>query len=144
MSYPAEFVNYCQSIDQRLTSLRKSILFILWSARIPLKAYEILDRLLQTKFNAKPPTVYRVLDYFVDSGLVHKIESIQSYTLCQGLEKHLSSELLLVCNHCHQVSEFYESSLHPLLQKLADMNHFLLGNAAIELRGICSSCNGVC
>src|SRR5436190_23974973 len=112
MIYPALFLNYCAATELKLTSLRKSVLFILWNAGKPLKAYEILDNLLLIKQNSKPPTVYRVLDYFVDYGVVHKIESIQSYTLCHEPEKHLPSEILMVCNDCHQVNEIYDRRMH--------------------------------
>lgn len=140
MIYPAYFLNYCATMKLKYTSLRKSVLFILWSIEKPLKAYEILDRLLKIKQNAKPSAVYRVLDYFVACGVVHKIESIQSYTLCSEPEKHHSSELLMVCNDCHQVSELYDVNLGALVQKLSQENQFHLGKGAIELRGSCEKC----
>jgi Fur family zinc uptake transcriptional regulator len=128
-------------MELKITSLRKSVLFILWNTEKPLKAYEILDNLLEIKKNARPPTVYRVLDYFVDYGVIHKIESIQSYTLCREPEKHYSSEVLMVCNDCHQVNELYDGAMHALVQKLSQENHFQLGKSAIELRGICEKCS---
>lgn len=140
MSYPPEFIQFCARINNKLTSLRKSILYILWNSGKPLKAYEILEQLLQTKYNSKPPTVYRVLDYFVAAGLVHKIESIQSYTLCQTLQKHYQSELLMVCNNCHQVQEIYDQVLHDLLERLSTHQGFNLSADAIELKGLCAAC----
>ncbi|MBA2710203.1 MAG: transcriptional repressor [Tatlockia sp.] len=141
MIYPASFLSYCSTMGLKITSLRKSVLFILWNTNKPLKAYEILDNLLKIKKNAKPPTVYRVLDYFVDYGVIHKIESIQSYTLCCEPEKHYSSEVLMVCNDCHQVKEIYDDSMHSLVQKLSKEHLFHLGKGAIELRGICEKCS---
>lgn len=141
MIYPASFLNYCETIEIKMTSLRKSVLFILWNAEKPLKAYEILEKLLKTKENATPPTVYRVLDYLVDSDVIHKIESIQSYKLCHEPEKHYPSEVLMVCDHCHQVKELYDGALHALVQKLSEEHHFHLGKDAIELRGSCEACS---
>ena len=140
MIYPAPFIDYCTSIGSKLTSLRKSILYILWEVEKPLKAYEILEALLQIKENSQPPTVYRVLDFFVNGGVVHKIESIQSYTLCREPKKHLPSEMLMVCNNCHNVSEFYDENMRVLVQKLATNNAFHLGEDAIELKGLCHAC----
>jgi Fur family transcriptional regulator, zinc uptake regulator len=140
MSYPNSFLSYCAAIEIKLTSLRKSVLYILWKTKKPLKAYEILDNLLQVKQNSKPPTVYRILDYLEDYGVVHKIASIQSYTLCHEPEKHLPSEVLLVCNDCHQVSELYDGTMHALVQKLSKENHFHLSQGTIELKGICDKC----
>ncbi|WP_051555269.1 transcriptional repressor [Legionella fairfieldensis] len=140
MTYPASFLDYCASINLKLTSVRKGVLFILWCAEKPLKAYEILDHLVQIKQNSKPPTIYRVLDYFVDYGVVHKIESIQSYTLCHEPAKHRPSEILMVCSNCYQVSELYDDAIHNLLEKLSQASEFHLGKDAIELKGICSQC----
>lgn len=140
MIYPDAFVAYCAQIDYRLTSLRKSVLFILWHLQKPLKAYEILNQLLQIKQNSTPPTVYRVLDYFVASGLVHKVESIQSYALCHEPERHLPSEILMVCTHCHQVRESYDPALRALVQHLSEQNGFHIGQDAIELKGFCNAC----
>lgn len=140
MKYSSVFLDYCATIKLKLTSLRRSILFILWSTTKPLKAYEILDQLLRSKENAKPPTVYRVLDYFVEYGIVHKIESIQSYTLCHEPAKQHSSEVLMVCNDCHQVNELYDQTMHELVQRLAHEHHFHLGQGAIELKGLCAKC----
>lgn len=111
MIYPESFIEYCTGFNYKVTSLRKRILYILWAVEKPLKAYEILDNLLKINTNSKPPTVYRVLDYFVKCGVVHKIESIQSFTLCREPKKYLSSEVLMVCNQCRRVEEIHDDDM---------------------------------
>lgn len=140
MIYPKEFLEYCQNIVEKLTSLRKSVLFVLWERKKPLKAYDILNVLAQSNATIKAPSVYRALDYFLQCGIVHKIESIQSYTLCCEPDKHLPSELLMVCNHCHQVQEIYDLTVRSLIQNLATKSDFTLGQEGIELRGLCQRC----
>lgn len=140
MNYPISFIQYCATLAIKLSSLRKEVLYILWSAQKSLKAYEILETLLKVKSNSTPPTVYRTLLYFVEKGIVHKIESIQSYALCCEPEKHLPSEILMVCNHCHQVVEIYDADVRNLVAKLADHHHFQLNQDAIELKGHCQTC----
>ena len=140
MNYPVPFLDYCDAIEIRLTSLRKAVLYILWQMERPLKAYEVLDNLLQTKENAAPPTVYRVLDYFVAAGVVHKIESIQSYTLCREPKKILPQEILMVCNQCRRVQEIYDEKFGLLIQKLSQHHYFQLNQEAIELKGLCRDC----
>lgn len=141
MSYPPVFMELCSSIALRLTSQRKSILFVLWEAARPLKAYEILDNLIKSNKNAQAPAVYRVLDYYVELGIVHKIESIQSYTLCCEPDKHLPSEILMVCNHCHRVQETYDQNIRAMVTELSSSHDFFIGQNAIELRGLCVNCN---
>lgn len=140
MSYSAAFIEYCKTLNIKLTSSRKEVLYILWGAGKPLKAYEILENLLNTKPNSNPPTVYRALQFFLAEGIVHKIESIQSYTLCCDPEKQLPTEILMVCNHCHQVQEVYDAEVRNLIAQIASDHQFHLKQDAIELKGLCDSC----
>lgn len=140
MNYPALFIEYCATLKLKLTSLRKEVLYVLWSATKPLKAYEILNNMLKIKPNSTPPTVYRALEFFEANALVHKIESIQCYTLCCEPHKQLSSEVLMVCGDCHQVVEVYDEGVCDLFAELARANRFQLRQDAIELKGICQDC----
>ncbi|MDP3560710.1 MAG: Fur family transcriptional regulator [Legionellaceae bacterium] len=140
MNYPVSFIDYCDALTLKLTALRKSVLYILWLAKKPIKAYEILNELLTMKPNATPPTVYRALDFFVAQGVLHKIESIQSYTLCCEPAKQLPSEILMVCNSCHQVIELYDMLACTVLTKISTEQSFRLNHDVIELKGTCYSC----
>ena len=140
MSYPPLFIDYCASLTLKLTALRKDVLYILWRADKPLKAYDILENLLIIKPNATPPSVYRALIFFLAGGVVHKLESIQSYTLCCEPKKQLWTEVLMVCNDCHRVLEVYDEALQQLVAHLAHLHQFQLKQDAIELKGHCSSC----
>jgi Fur family zinc uptake transcriptional regulator len=141
MSYPVAFIEYFKQLPMTLTSLRKAVLFALWSAQKPLKAYDILEYLLSIKPNMTATTVYRALDFFMEAGLLHKIESIQAYTLCIAPDKHHPSEILMVCNTCHQVIEVYDANMRELLNQLANNSSFELSQDAIELKGLCSRCH---
>lgn len=141
MNYSPEFIEFCAVLNLKLTSLRKEVLNILWQAEKPLKAYEILGLLLMTKPNSKPPSVYRALEYFVGQGIAHKVESIQSYTLCFEPEKHLVSEVLMVCDVCHHVKEIHDESVQGLISSIAQKHHFTLHHDAIELKGLCDNCS---
>ena len=140
MAYSQLFLDYCNLHELKLTSLRKAVLFQLWHSEKPLKAYELLDKLKMTSENLKVATIYRALDYFVEEGLVHKLESIQSYTLCSKPAKHLPFEVFLVCNNCHQVDEVHDKSLEALIKNLALTNCFDLNEGTIELKGFCQNC----
>ena len=136
----SEFQQYVENLELKITAVRKEVLHILWSADHPLKAYEILDQLTAGKPNATPPTVYRSLAFFLSAGIVHKVESIQSYTLCCEPKKKFSSEVLMVCHACHGVVEMYDDVLRHMISKLAQHHAFKLNKHAIELQGMCESC----
>ena len=47
----------------------------------PLSAYEILKELASEGISA-PTTIYRALNKLVSNGLIHKIESLNAWTVC--------------------------------------------------------------
>ena len=49
----------------------------------PLSAYEILEDLRSEGVTAST-TVYRALEKLLDSGLIHRIESLNAWTVCCG------------------------------------------------------------
>ena len=65
---------------QRLTKIRRKVLRLLLESSEPSKAYDLLAN-LDGEGSAKPPTVYRALDFLQDVGLAHKIESLNAYRL---------------------------------------------------------------
>ncbi|WP_133130998.1 transcriptional repressor [Legionella yabuuchiae] len=134
------FAQFSSTLGLKLTSLRREVLFILWQAEKPMKAYDVLEQLLKSKPNAKPPSIYRALDFFLSQGVVHKIESIQSYTLCCEPDKQLVSEVLMVCDHCRQVTEMHDPTLQALVLTLTEAHAFKLRQDVIELKGLCKQC----
>lgn len=140
MAYPVEFVEFCLVVHGKMTALRKEVLFILWRSKKPLKAYEILNVLHTVQPHAKPTSVYRVLDFLVASGLVHKIDFLQAYALCTDIDSHASSEIMLVCHVCHRVLEIFDALIHRQLFDLAKFNHFTWEEGMIELKGLCQDC----
>ena len=72
----------CERRGLRLTPLRKLVLELIASDEKPVKAYDLLDRLRAQTGKSAPPTVYRALDFLLEHGFIHKLESINSYTSC--------------------------------------------------------------
>ncbi|HUD60421.1 MAG TPA: hypothetical protein VMQ99_13040 [Acetobacteraceae bacterium] len=56
----------CTRGNARLTDLRRHVLGLVLDAASPTGAYELLDRLRQTRRGAAPPTVYRALDFLLE------------------------------------------------------------------------------
>ena len=140
MGYPESFIEYFKQFPVTLTSLRKAVLFSLWEAKRPLKDYDILDYLNRIKPTMTAATVYRALDFFMNVGLIHKIESMQAYTLCSAPQSNYSLEILMVCDHCYKVTEVYEPSLRESLIQITNHASFQVSQDVIELKGLCLDC----
>ena len=58
----------------RLTRVRRTVLEFLLNARVPVKAYDILDALRRDAPKAlTPASIYRALDYLLQEGLCTKL-----------------------------------------------------------------------
>ena len=66
----------CDQKNIRFTDLRRTVLKIIWQNHKAIKAYDILDQISGMDFSAKPPTVYRALDFLLENGFIHKINSL--------------------------------------------------------------------
>ena len=75
-------VELCRKRGARLTGTRQRILELVWAGHRPVGAYELLAALGRDGQPAAPPTVYRALDFLVDQGLVHRIESLNAFVGC--------------------------------------------------------------
>src|SRR5690606_22655936 len=72
----------CAERGVQLTPLREKVLQIVWKSHKPVGAYDVLDELARSHKSARPPTVYRALDFLIAEGLIHKIESLNAYLGC--------------------------------------------------------------
>ena len=83
-----EAATICAKHGAQFTELRRSVLNLILEADGPLTAYQLLDRLKETRKSAVPPTIYRALDFLIEQGLIHKIErSAFTQTTSPGLIK---------------------------------------------------------
>ncbi|MCH8845240.1 MAG: transcriptional repressor [Proteobacteria bacterium] len=131
----------CNSRGVRLTKLRRRVLELVWSSHEPIKAYDILDILRNERSGSAPPTVYRALEFLQDEGMVHKIESLNSYVGC-GAPAHNHASQFLICHSCGAVAEMDDIDIRNLIaDKAADMG-FKIDKEIIEVKGICSQCSG--
>jgi Fur family zinc uptake transcriptional regulator len=106
----------------------------------PLSAYALLDQLRDDGFRA-PLQVYRALDTLMKSGLVHRLESINSFVACHGHHHHDHGITgFAICETCGQVTEFTDPVLSERLEAWAQATGFKASKAAIELRGTCGKC----
>lgn len=123
-----------------MTPNRQLVLQLLQASGKPLSAYEVLDRLREQGTQWQPPTVYRALDYLVEQGLAHYLQSIQKYVVCpqQGCEQFSQ---LMICVQCGQVQEApMAPALLTLLKAQMAEQYFTLAPQFLELKGVCLHC----
>jgi Fur family zinc uptake transcriptional regulator len=115
------------------------ILRVLRSANAPMTAYAILDAVRGKRITA-PTTVYRALSRLTRGGVVHRLESINSYVVCCDPRHHDGPNVFAICLDCGHVDEMLEVDVVQRLQENATRLGFQVEAATIELSGRCASC----
>lgn len=124
----------------QLTPTRLQVLKLIWESHKAVKAYELLDRLKPLKQEAKPATIYRALDFLIEQGLIHRIESMNAFIGCNcSAERH--EQLLLICRLCHEVEERPATVVMKALSDEIEQAGFIGQSKAIEIHGICARCS---
>ncbi len=115
-----------------------------------LTAYEVLARLEAVGVRG-PQTVYRALDALRQAGLVHRIESINAFTVCvhDHADRHRGPDhdhdhghrpAFAVCRGCGAIQELEDAALAAVLGVVADRTGYRVEDRVIELVGACPTC----
>jgi Fur family transcriptional regulator, zinc uptake regulator len=129
----------CAARGARLTSLRRRVLKLIWRGHEPVGAYAILEALRRSQSGAAPPTVYRALDFLIEHGLIHRIESRNAYVGCARPEQpHVSQ--FLICSACSATAELDDPAIADAVLRRADELGFAVEQQTIEVRGVCPRC----
>lgn len=129
----------CDERNGRLTEQRKRVLELVWGSHQPIGAYAILEQLRAEGFNGAPPTVYRALEFLLEHGLIHRIESLNAYTGCTHPGEAHSGQFL-ICSQCHKVAELDDPSVRRAIASSTARLGFSAAHPVIEIRGLCAQC----
>lgn len=133
----------CQTKGLRLTPIREKVLNLIWQSHRPSKAYDILAALDSGKYSAKPPTVYRALDFLLEHRLIHRLHSLNAYVGCthpgiDGLPQHEC--YFLICQKCGELSECCDMTLKDSVEAALRHQCFAASRTYIEIQGVCAQC----
>lgn len=129
----------CRAQGLRLTATRRRVLELIWASHRPSKAYDLLEKINRERGNAAPPTVYRALDFLLDAGLVHKIESLNAFIGCTGAHNHAQPKFL-ICHDCQRVAEIAAPGIDHAIEHEAGRVGFATDEETIEINGLCKQC----
>lgn len=131
------------SLGERFTQPRRKVFRKLLEANGPLKAYDIIGIVDEDNRPAKPPTIYRALEFLCRLGLVHKIESDSSYFVCSH-HKHCDADthvpMVMICQKCGKVFEDHVIALEDIMGRTAGARGFNIQKMMIEAHGVCADC----
>ncbi len=135
----AEAEAACRSRGGRLTRTRRAVLEILLRSSTPLTAYEVLDLLRKGDASATPASVYRCLDFLLERGVAHRLETTRAYVAC-GHPEHPHAGQFLICRQCGTVVETEDERVTAATEQLGHRLGFSLDQRTVELLGLCGAC----
>lgn len=123
---------------ERMTPARLRVLELLLAAGEPVKAYDLIARFGEDGQPAKPPTVYRALEFLERMGLAHRIASISAYVACtSGADDHAAA--FLICDCCGATQEV-SAPVADDLGRAARGAGYVITRTTIEAHGRCPAC----
>lgn len=135
---------HCQERGERLTPKRQRLLALLLEAQGPKSAYDLIADHDQAYGEAPAAmSVYRMLNFLVDAGLVHKLATTNQFMACTHIACDHSHERpqFLICDECHGVEEVsIHRNLLVELKASAEEVGFLMGSQQLEVHGRCKRC----
>lgn len=138
-AYVRAVVANCELRGLRLTPLRRRVLSLVAMSPKPAKAYDLLDQLKDEHDSAAPPTIYRALDFLLEHGFIHKLESINAFVGCHHpAESHQVP--FLICDVCSKAIEVCDERVAKLLNSQARDHGFKPREQTLEVHGICAEC----
>jgi Fur family zinc uptake transcriptional regulator len=136
----AEAEALCVAVGETLTPLRRRVLQLLLETNGPAKAYDLLERMQnETGGRAKPPTVYRALDFLTRLGIAHRLETMNAYVACER-GACVRATIFLLCERCGGSDEFDAGHASVDLEEAARGRGFRINRTMIEVRGECAKC----
>ena len=130
----ADVARAMQDADRRLTAEGERMT----PSRLRVLAYDLIARFGEDGQPAKPPTVYRALEFLERKGLAHRIASISAYVACtSGAIDHAAA--FLICDCCGATAEV-SAPVAGDLARAAEVAGYVIARTTIEAHGRCPAC----
>ena len=132
-------IDICSQKKLRFTAIRQRVFLLMLQQSGAISAYDLLDKLKKHDSSAKPPTIYRALDFLLENHFIHRIESLNAYLKCEhfGCEHPMQ---LLICEKCKKIIELGDPVIDKAFSAQAEISGFKITNKILEAHGICHSC----
>lgn len=129
----------CRDRNLRFTATRRRVLELVWDSHKPIGAYDILEALGRESRAAAPPTVYRALEFLIEAGLVHRLDSLNAFVGCPDPRKRHAGQFL-ICMRCRTVTELSDPEIDALIARKAAAGGFEAVRQMLEIEGLCNLC----
>lgn len=143
------YLKICKQIlkqnGARLTQPRLAVASCLLDADKPLSPRELLERIATNKKlpEVDKVTIYRILEAFLEYGLVHQVGPSGEYVPCTHVSCPKGFHVLTHCLKCGTTNESHlpEKIATNLKSYLKDTVNFFATEHVVQIDGHCEKCN---
>ncbi|WP_026971853.1 Fur family transcriptional regulator [Aliagarivorans marinus] len=137
---------HCRERGSRMTEKRKRVLSGLVDSDKALSAYELIDY-CKEQFGENIPamSIYRILAFLEEEGLVHKLNLANKYVACAHIccDHSHGVPQFLICGGCSKVKEItVNPAMISELKKSAEQAGFTMMSQQLEMDCLCDECMG--
>lgn len=126
---------------EQWTGMREEVFAALAAQPRPASAYDIAEAVSQARGKrVAANSVYRILDLFVASNLVRRIESANAY-IANPHPGCRHDCIFLICDSCGRATHLDDDGMTGALIEAARGAGFADIRPVVELRGICRACS---
>ncbi|MCY3846201.1 MAG: transcriptional repressor [Acidobacteria bacterium] len=139
MEAPSAFVDRLRPAGGKRSSKRDLIVNVFLRQEGHLSADDLVDVLRREGHKSSRATVYRTLQWMADAGIARKVDfgdGRARFEHSYGQPRHFH----LICKSCHRSSEFLSSDVEALLEEIAGVRGFELGQSVVQIHGRCDEC----
>ncbi|WP_108179042.1 transcriptional repressor [Phreatobacter oligotrophus] len=131
----------CAERKLKLTPIRREVLSHLAASPAPMGAYDLIEKMHHSSGRRPAPiSVYRVLDFLLEAGLAHRIESRNAYVACAHRHDGPDLVVFMICDACGCVSEASGAPVEKDLAAIAGAAGFTAASRVVEMFGRCAHC----
>lgn len=133
----SQYIQLLSSAGLKQTKARQALLRIFEEENRPLDVAEIIHSLKKHRISADQATVYRILDVFLQKGIIDRFEFQEGkfrYELA-GIEHHH-----LICEVCGSIDDIADCGVSRLEKEIRRKKGFTTKYHSLEFFGICRSC----
>ncbi len=119
------------------TPARSAVRDFLSRAKSPADVEQIINFLRSKNLHTNKVTVYRIIDFMFENGIVDKLEFREGkfrYEIKKTDHHHL------ICTNCKRVEDIEDKYMNDFESEIKRKKRFLVKNHSLEFFGVCRDC----
>lgn len=122
----------------RATPARMALMNLLESSDSPLDVAAMIDYLNKKDIKTDPATVFRIMNMFLEKGIVKQIsfnEGKLRYELSAKADHHH-----FICERCNAIEDISDCNIDQLEKNITEKKGLLVKRHSLEFFGVCKQC----